>query len=156
MTADAMQKKPRLSRLDLIYKDAPVFFITFCTQNRRPLLANARIHSAFVNFCQAALRQNIHVGRYVLMPDHLHFFVNLPDATNLSTWIKSMKNSLSKSLRDQSIPAPHWQKAFFDHVLRSDESAASKWEYVRLNPARAGLANDASRWPYQGEIAILY
>jgi REP element-mobilizing transposase RayT len=156
MTADAMQRKPRLSRLDFIYQNAPVFFITFCTHNRRPLLANDSVHSAFVNFCQAALRQNIHVGRYVVMPDHLHFFVGLPDTIDLSTWIKSMKNSISKSLRELSIPAPHWQKAFFDHLLRTDESAASKWEYIRLNPARAGLVHDASQWPYQGEVAILY
>jgi putative transposase len=136
-------------------KTAPLF-ITFCTYNRKPWLANADVHAAFRTFCHTALDHNIHVGRYVLMPDHLHFFAALADANTLPTWIKSMKNSLSKSLRERSIPAPHWQKGFFDHLLRSDESAGSKWEYIRLNPVRAGLVSDLSQWPYQGEIAIFY
>jgi hypothetical protein len=46
-----------------------------------------------------------------------------------------------------------WQKSFFDHVLRSDESAAEKWEYVRQNPVRAGLVASADEWPYAGEIS---
>ena len=31
------------------------------------------------------------------------------------------------------------QEGFFDHLLRSYESYAQKWEYVRENPVRAGL-----------------
>ena len=50
------------------------------------------------------------------------------------------------------IPAPHWQKGFFDHVLRSDESYAQKWEYVRDNPVRAGLVKKWEDWPYWGEV----
>jgi hypothetical protein len=50
---------------------------------------------------------------------------------------------------------PHWQEGFFDHVLRSSESDAQKWEYVHLNPVRAGLVADAEEWPYQGEVVPL-
>jgi hypothetical protein len=45
-----------------------------------------------------------------------------------------------------------WQPGFFDHVLRSDESYSQKWNYVRENPLRAGLARTADDWPFQGEI----
>ena len=47
---------------------------------------------------------------------------------------------------------PIWQRRFFDHVLRSDESYAEKWNYVRENPVRAGLVKSADDWPYAGEI----
>ena len=40
-------------------------------------------------------------------------------------------------------------------ILRSDESYADKWNYVRENPVRAGLFRDASEWPYQGEIVVI-
>jgi REP element-mobilizing transposase RayT len=73
------------------------------------------------------------------MPDHLHFFVALAPDKELSVWMKSLKNSLSKALRTQQISSPHWQKGFFDHLLRSAESYSQKWEYVRDNPVRAGL-----------------
>jgi hypothetical protein len=47
------------------------------------------------------------------------------------------------------------KKGFFDHVLRSDESYLEKWNYVRENPVRAGLAKSAEQWPYQGEIVYI-
>lgn len=50
---------------------------------------------------------------------------------------------------------PVWQRGFFDHVLRSDESYAQKWDYVRENPVRAGLVKRAEDWPYAGEIVLV-
>ena len=38
----------------------------------------------------------------------------------------------------------------FHHRLRRDESYSEKWDYVRMNPVRAGLIADPDRWPYQG------
>jgi putative transposase len=69
--------------------------------------------------------------------------------------MKSLKNTLSKSLRNRKISPPHWQKTFFDHVLRNSESYADKWEYVSENPVRAGLVQRAEDWPFQGEIFLL-
>ena len=63
------------------------------------------------------------MGRYVLMPDHLHLFASFaPIAPPLEVWMKSLKNTLSKTLRGQGVRVPHWQTGFFDHVLRSRES----------------------------------
>jgi len=93
------------------------------------------------------------VGRYVLMPDHVHLFaVFRPRTITLSAWMKSLKNSLSKALRAMGKIPPHWEDGFFDHVLRSSESYEQKWLYVRGNPVRAGLVTRAEDWPYQGEI----
>jgi putative transposase len=69
--------------------------------------------------------------------------------------MKSLKNSLSKTLRQRRIAAPHWQKDFFDHVMRSEESYEQKWNYVVLNPLRAGLVERSEDWPFQGEIVPL-
>ena len=65
--------------------------------------------------------------------------------------MKSLKNSLSKTLREMNVPAPHWQKGFFDHVMRSEESYSEKWLYVAENPVRKKLAARPEAWPYQGE-----
>src|SRR5205085_6607199 len=93
------------------------------------------------------------IGAYILMPDHLHAFVALDDERiKLCDWTRSLKGVLSATLRKEGIAAPYWQKGFFDHVLRSQESAAQKWEYVRENPTRAGLVTRWSEWPYVGEI----
>jgi REP-associated tyrosine transposase len=143
----------RLRRLHRLFSERPVFFITVCTRERHPLLANAAIHETFEEFCRKAEQRGIYVGRYVMMPDHMHLFAAFaPEAATLAGWMKSLKNALSKSLREQGVASPHWQKGFFDHVLRSQESYAQKWAYVQLNPVRAGLASCAEDWPYQGEV----
>jgi ABC-type histidine transport system ATPase subunit len=41
-----------------------------------------------------------------------------------------------------------WQRGFFDRVIRNDESYSEKWNYVRENPVRAGLAAGADDWPF--------
>jgi hypothetical protein len=45
-----------------------------------------------------------------------------------------------------------WQAGFHDHKFRSAESEQRKWEYVCLNPERAGLVSRSEEWPYGGEI----
>jgi hypothetical protein len=42
-----------------------------------------------------------------------------------------------------------WQPGSFDRLLRSDESAEQKWQYIRQNPVRAGLVQEWSEWPYR-------
>jgi len=146
----------RLHRLEQLYVENPVYFLTFRTDGRKSILADKAIHDAFIDFGHKALTRSIFVGRYILMPDHVHLFVKLPPPSeNLSTWVKSLKNYLSKALKSRKVLAPHWQKGFFDHVLRSTESYSDKWLYMVENSIRAGLVKDWSKWPYQGEIQPL-
>ena len=127
-----------------------------CTEGRKAILAEPQVHATFVEFCQEALRRDVFVGRYILMPDHIHLFLKLPPPVeNLSNWVKSLKNFLSKKLRELELASPHWQKGFFDHVLRSGESYSEKWLYVAENCVRAGLVKSWTQWPYQGEIHTL-
>jgi len=89
------------------------------------------------------------------MPDHIHLFVSGPADFVLGRWIASLKQALQKS-RQRRFDSDHfWQRGFFDHVLRSDESYSQKWEYVRENPVRAGLVAQAEEWPYAGEIVSI-
>jgi REP element-mobilizing transposase RayT len=143
----------RLRRLETTYERQPLYFITTCTHARRHILANAGIHRSFVEFAQRGADRGAWVGRYVLMPDHLHLFVSLePDQMGLSAWVGSLKKGISKVLRERGESSPHWQKGFFDHIMRGGESYSLKWDYVRENPVRAGLVARAEDWPYSGEI----
>ena len=55
--------------------DPPLYFVTFNTHHRRKLLATEQVHEAFVEFAFEAKDRGIGVGRYVIMPDHIHLFV---------------------------------------------------------------------------------
>jgi putative transposase len=151
MTAEDYRQ--RLHRFDRTFVRTPIYFVTACTHNRRGILATKSVHEAFVIFAEKGAQHGAWLGAYVLMPDHFHAFAGFDDRQiDLSGWMKSLKNTLSKALRFDGIAAPHWQKDFFDHVLRSEESYEEKWHYVRENPVRAGLVKNWEEWPFWGEI----
>ncbi len=150
------QLERRPLRLGRIFSVSPLYFVTFCTHDRRACLASHEVHAAFVLFAQrAADKLGIAVGRYVIMPDHVHLFVRGGPGFVLGRWVGMLKQSLAKAPRWSRKDAQIWQEGFFDHVLRNDESHAQKWEYVRGNPVRAGLVYCWEDWPYQGEIIYI-
>jgi len=144
--------RSRLIRLEAVYPGYSIYFITFCTHEHQDFLANPRMHESFHNFCVQARDRNILTGRYMTMPDHIHLFVRFGGKVRMSMWIKSLKNSLSKSLRLSGRQAPHWQKGYFDHLVCSEASYEEKWIYTRENPVRKGLVAESGCWPYQGEV----
>ena len=144
--------KGRPHRLDLIYFDVPLFFITFCTRNRRKIPSLDRAKSVLEDYARRAIAKfNVAVGRYVIMPNHIHLFVCGGERFVLSTWVGGLKRAMSVALATQQL----WQPGFFDHIMRSDESYVEKWHYVRDNPARTGLVGDAEDWPHQGEVILI-
>ena len=94
---------------------------------------------------------SVALGRYVIMPDHVHLFVRGDRNFALSSWLSGLKRAISVATKCSQL----WQPGFFDHILRSDESYGEKWNYVRDNPARAGLVKVPTSWPYQGEIVMI-
>ena len=143
----------RLRRLERTFQRYPIYFVTACTYERQQILADPRIHSRLIEFAEDGEDRGAWIGDFILMPDHFHLFVAVDDTRiRLSSWMKSLKNSLSKTLRDNGIPSPHWQKGFFDHILRGGESYSAKWEYVRQNPVRAELVDDADAWKFRGSV----
>ena len=80
----------RLDRIFQIY-DPPLFFVTFCAARRRKILANTRANRAFIDDAKRGLDHNVAVGRYVLMPDHIHFFVAGDHEFDLGMWVRGLK-----------------------------------------------------------------
>jgi len=143
-------------RLTRVFDPSPLYFVTFCTSTRKPWLANDEIHAAFVCFAERAEhRFNVAVGRYVIMPEHIHLFVRGGPDFVLGRWVGMLKQALVKARDSPKAGRQSWQEGFFDHVLRSDESYAEKWNYVQDNPVRAGLVTRAEDWRYQGEVVYI-
>jgi putative transposase len=160
--------KGKPPRLNLIFQrfNAPVYFVTFNTHARASLLTIPEVHEAFIEYCGRAADFRIGIGRYVLMPDHVHLFVcfGIDCTKTLGSWVKGLKHELDTVLLSKGLkPAQQtgqklvtfWQPGFHDHLLRSDESYAAKWEYVFQNPVRAGLVRRAEDWPFAGEIVLI-
>ena len=145
-----------LKRLTAVWSEQEVYFITICVAGRKSILAN--------DVCAAILREEWtalrvrhgwSVGRYVIMPDHVHFMTApvLAAAKPLSVAIGRWKQWTAKRImRSRGQSGPLWQAEYFDHLLRSTESRSAKWAYVLENPVRAGLVQSAGLWPYGGFV----
>jgi putative transposase len=131
-----------------------VVYLTVNTDKRNPILARADVHALLVQSWRRA--DSWVVGKYVLMPDHIHLFCapgNGPSRT-LRQWVRYWK-SISSQAWPRVEDQPVWQPDCWDRQLRTGQSYAEKWEYVRRNPVRAKLVADPDDWPYQGELEIL-
>jgi len=137
--------------------DPAIVFVTVCTKHRQPWLANAIVHGVLQHAWKEAHAWL--VGRYVIMPDHIHLFA-APSQTSieLDDWIQFWKSAFTKRIRQATsfdIPARPWQTDHWDTRLRTWQRYDEKWDYVRNNPVRHKLAAHAKEWPYQGEIHSL-
>jgi REP element-mobilizing transposase RayT len=91
--------KDRPKRLGLIYSAEPLYFVTFCTRDRRPLSSLAQAQTALENYARRGLTEfNVVVGRYVVMPDCVHIFVRGGPNFSLSNWAAGLKRAIAIAL----------------------------------------------------------
>jgi REP element-mobilizing transposase RayT len=120
------------------------FFITICCERRvaNQLCRKVVAQVLFETARRYDAAQKWYLKVLLLMPDHLHMLVGIPGDANLSNLVRDFKRIAAK------VAGIQWQRNSFDHRLRHDESEAEKFEYIRQNPVRAGLAAVAHEWPY--------
>jgi putative transposase len=130
-----------------------VYFMTFCVEKRKRALDNESAWGACLSTLKKLDRWDTLAA--VAMPDHFHILVSPHErhasVSEFSKWFKRCfwefhATSSGRSRRWR------WQEGCFDRLLRSNESVAQKWEYLRQNPVRAGLVTDADDWPYQFQM----
>ena len=136
----------------------PLYYFTACVEHRRAILACELAKGILVDIWRnSAGHDGWFVGRFMIMPDHIHFFASpAACAKSRADWCKTWKSIASRRImKSMGVPAPIWQADSFDHILRSAESYSAKWDYVAANPVRAGLVLSTAEWPWQGEIHSL-
>jgi REP element-mobilizing transposase RayT len=127
-----------------------ILFVTLCTKLRKRILARRDVHDLLLEAWREA--DHFLVGRYVIMPDHIHLFCAPARINHLPVkrWGAYWKSIATRRwLRVHEKPV--WQDNLWDTQLRRGESYHAKWEYVRNNPVRHGLVEKAEEWPWQGE-----
>jgi len=129
----------------LKWEQSVVYFITFCVQDRQKVLANDEAFEAFRNAATRHQRWSVIAG--LLMPDHVHLLA--APTFNREEKVGTLTGALKRWMRQELRASWQWQPGSFDRLLRSDESAQSKWLYIRENPVRAGFVTHWSEWPYR-------
>src|SRR5207245_9833596 len=93
----SLGKPPRLEQVFQKY-DPPVYLVTFCTNDRRKVLASFAVHSALIEYGRTAEERGIALGRYVIMPEHIHLFVTGADDFDLGIWILGRKRVVAAAV----------------------------------------------------------
>ncbi len=85
---------------------------------------------------------------FVIMPDHLHWLIQLQGNLGLSEIVRRLKGSSARGInlklgRNGAV----WQTGFHDHALRKNEDIRDVARYVVANPLRAGLVEKIGDYP---------
>ena len=126
-----------------------IYLVTTVTKDRQPFFANL-LHGRIV---VSALRYPVERGSaisyaFVIMPDHLHWLVELCGSTDLSRLVGSVKSYSSQRINQVTGRGPGsiWQRGFHDHALRSDEDLKTSARYIVYNPVRAGIVGSVREY----------
>jgi len=121
---------------------APQNFVTICCQHRgvNQLCTERVANVLFESARRYHSSQRWYLKLVLLMPDHLQMLIGVPGDAQLSRLIRDFKRITARMAKID------WQRNFFDHRLRHDESLAEKFEYVCQNPVRAGLIAQGEQW----------
>jgi putative transposase len=141
-----------------------IIYDTLCVKNRKTVLACDAFHRVFRNVAANATAWLM--GRYVIMPDHIHFFAgDVRGNISYENWVRYLKSQLTKHFANERVvrsaaarrePRPpmafRWLTDHWDTRVRNAQTYEEKWQYVLNNPIRAQLVTKADDWPFQGEI----
>jgi REP element-mobilizing transposase RayT len=101
---------------------------------------------------------NVRLDYWITMPDHLHAIVILSDSRNpaasndfrpgLIDFVGAFKsistNEWIRGVKEQGWPrfaGKLWQRGFYDHVIRTEESLRGIRRYIRENPCSPDTAS---------------
>ena len=149
---------------DYDYALAGAYFITMVTQDRKCLFGEVVDGEIKLNDCgqtvqdewekSAQIRKEIELDAFVVMPNHVHGIVVITDrmgrATgrsslqsgpakrSLGAFVSGFKSVVTKRINAfQGLPGtPVWQRNYFEHVIRDENSLNRIRQYVLDNPAR--------------------
>ena len=144
--------RKRLHLKDFDYRGSSyVYFVTMCTANKQPYFLDSRMAKIIEDeMTFRKEKKEIKLFCYCIMPDHLHLLFSLTSdfQKRLQDWVSAFKRFTAKASFALYDVRPLWQKNFYDHVVREDESLLEIAKYIIQNPVRKGIVSKWESYPY--------
>ena len=138
-----------------LYQEANLItFITICAVPLQTPFVRASLNQLMLEILiSEQTRQSCSVFTYCLMPNHLHFLVK-PNADGHSVldFANQYKGKTTNAGWSSGWRGQLWQRKFYDHVVRSDESLIAIARYILDNPVRKGMVATADEWRWSGQM----
>jgi REP element-mobilizing transposase RayT len=138
-------KHLRIGRVSLPHQ---IYSVTVVVKLREKIFS--RYESAVIAsrcFYDKTIAEHADTLAFVVMPEHVHWLLQLAESSSLSQAVRSYKAKVSVLL-GQRI----WQPGFHDHAVRAEEDLVDVARYIVANPLRAGLCEKIGDYPYWNAI----
>ena len=134
------RKQNRLSGYN--YAENGAYFITICTKDKEKLLGSGSEGTTFLSasvqlsplgrLAEKYLLKIAQLDHYVIMPNHVHLILLLEQSSvSVPQIIRSWKTLVSKE-----AGFSHWQRSYYDHIIRNQRDYDRIRRYMEENPAR--------------------
>jgi len=118
------------------------YLVTIVALSRKPFFSTFTVARTAVRCLHDSdVARHAQTLAFVVMPDHVHWLLQLEENGSLSETVRIYKAKVSLILRQQI-----WQRGFHDHALRDDEDLRDTARYIIANPLRAGLVKRAGEY----------
>ncbi|RLA28576.1 MAG: transposase [Gammaproteobacteria bacterium] len=133
-----------------------IYHITTRTYAREPLFDNFAIGRLVVKqISHEEKTGHIKTLAFVLMPDHLHWLVQLMTDRAMSVAVNNVKSFSARRINQRRNQTGQvWQKGFYDRALRREEDVVEVARYIIANPLRAGLVRQIGDYPLWDAIWV--
>ncbi len=150
----AKRKRNRFPGYD--YSQNGTYFITVCTKNKRCILSKIvgvgdlddpeiRLteYGIIAQDCIKEINdtyEDLEIEKYVVMPNHIHFLVNVINGssrtpTHTSATIPKLVSTF-KRFCNKKYGEDIWQRSYYDHIIRDENDYFKIWDYINSNPAK--------------------
>ncbi|MDB5564313.1 MAG: hypothetical protein JWP84_879 [Tardiphaga sp.] len=133
------------------------FFFTVTLADRRSSALVDHVGVLRTAFRNARNLKPFVIDAIVILPDHLHAILTLPDgdADFPGRW-KSIKAWFTRGiiaagasvLRDHRGEYLLWQPRFWEHTIHDEHDFERCANYIHFNPVKHGLVSSPIAWPY--------
>ena len=91
------------------------------------------------------------VLNWCIMPNHVHVLIEVKEGWTLSTimhgWRSYTAHQANKIL---GRTGDFWMDEYFDRYIRDEKHLETVINYIDNNPVKAGLVDEAHKWPWCG------
>jgi len=145
------------------FRPGGTFFLTLVTECRAPIFARkfARtlLHAA-IEKCR--FHHPFNLDAIVLLPDHFHILLTLPERdSNYSIRVSNMKSLFTRYFltaggEEQTRSASRlrqrargvWQRRFWEHTVRDQLDLNNHLDYIHYNPVKHNYSRCPHEWPH--------
>jgi len=152
------RKSNRLKTYD--YSQNGIYFVTICTKDKKCYFGKIVNNEIVLNDFGKIIKKQwlwlqdqydyVYLDEFIIMPNHFHGILEIRSDRSrpvttvnaqahqkikpLSQLIGAFKTRSSKYIHKQGLDDFQWQRSFYDHIIRKEESLNKIREYIMINP----------------------